>query len=194
MNTIAKIKQRCPWCGSDPTYIAYHDSEWGTPSFDERHLFEKLCLETAQAGLSWITILRKREAYRRAFDNFDAEKIATYTEADVERCLGDPGIVRNRLKIRATIHNAQAYLRLKQETGGLAPYLWDFVGGQTIRNQFASVADVPAQTPLSQALSKDLKKRGFKFVGPTICYAYMQSVGLVDDHLTTCWRRTETPT
>ncbi|MFN2349626.1 MAG: DNA-3-methyladenine glycosylase I, partial [Thioalkalivibrio sp.] len=174
---------RCPWCLAFPEYVRYHDDEWGVPSHDEAHLFEMLILEGAQAGLSWATILKKREAYRIAFDGFDPEKMARYTQHRIETLLQDPGIVRNRLKVQAAVTNARAYLELRDEQGGLAPYLWAFVDGEPVVNRFRDLSEVPAQTPVSEALSKDLKKRGFKFVGPTICYAYMQSVGLVNDHL-----------
>ncbi|HEX5392586.1 MAG TPA: DNA-3-methyladenine glycosylase I [Rhodocyclaceae bacterium] len=180
------MTQRCPWCGDDPLYVAYHDQEWGVPCHDERHLFEFLLLEGAQAGLSWITILRKRENYRKAMDGFAPEKIAGYDEGDVARLLADAGIVRNRLKIRSAITNAQAYLKLRDEVGGLDPYLWGFVKGRPIVNRWRGMQEVPASTPLSDALSKDLSRRGFKFVGSTICYAYMQAIGLVDDHLVDC--------
>ncbi|MCK9283987.1 MAG: DNA-3-methyladenine glycosylase I [Rhodocyclaceae bacterium] len=184
----ANSQSRCPWCGEDPLYRAYHDSEWGMPNHDERTLFEFLILEGAQAGLSWITILRKRTAYRRAFDGFDAERMARYGEAETARLLGDAGIVRNRLKIAAAIGNARAYLALREERGGLDPYVWSFVDGRPIVNTWTSMNEVPARTAVSDALSKDLARRGFKFVGSTICYAYMQAVGLVNDHLLGCYR------
>lgn len=177
---------RCPWCGSDPLYVAYHDQEWGVPCHDERRLFEFLILEGAQAGLSWLTILRKRENYRRAFDEFDPQKIARYGDADVARLLGDAGIVRNRLKVAAAIANARALLQLYEAGGTLDALLWSFTDGQPLINQFRSLAEVPAETPASRAMSKELARRGFKFVGPTICYATMQSLGLVNDHLVTC--------
>jgi DNA-3-methyladenine glycosylase I len=179
---------RCPWCGDDPLYVAYHDQEWGMPCHDDRKLFEFLILEGAQAGLSWITILRKRENYRRALDGFDAERIARYSEDDVARLLTDPGIVRNRLKIAAAIVNAQAFLATRDEFGTFAAYLWRFVDGHQIRNAWHSLSEVPAETPQSRVLSKDLAARGYKFVGPTICYALMQAVGMVDDHLVSCHR------
>lgn len=184
----ANSQSRCPWCGEDPLYRAYHDSEWGMPNHDERTLFEFLILEGAQAGLSWITILRKRTAYRRAFDGFDAERMARYGEAETARLLGDAGIVRNRLKIAAAIGNARAYLALREERGGLDPYVWSFVDGRPIVNTWTTMNEVPARTAVSDALSKDLARRGFKFVGSTICYAYMQAVGLVNDHLLGCYR------
>ena len=171
----------------EPLYVTYHDDEWGLPSHDERHLFEMLVLEGAQAGLSWLTILRKREAYRRAFAQFDCAKIAHFGERDVERLLGDAGIVRNRAKIEATIANARAVLEL----GSLNAYLWEFVGGAPIQNAWRTVQEIPAETDVSRALSKDLKSRGCRFVGPTICYAFMQAVGLVNDHTVDCFRYRE---
>jgi DNA-3-methyladenine glycosylase I len=182
---------RCPWCGDDPLYVAYHDAEWGVPLHDDRALFEFLILEGAQAGLSWITILRKRENYRRAFDGFDAEKVARYGDAEVARLLGDAGIVRNRLKIEAAIGNARALLELREEFGSFDAYLWGFVDGVPVRNCWKSLAEVPATSAVSDALSKDLKARGFKFVGSTICYSLMQAVGLVNDHLIACFRHAQ---
>lgn len=176
---------RCPWCGTDPLYVAYHDSEWGVPDRDPRALWENLILDGFQAGLSWITILRKRDAFRAAFEGFDPAIIATWGEPEVTRLLQDPGIVRHRGKIEATIGNARAYLEI-DAAQGFSAYLWDFVDGAPIQNRFATMADVPAETPLSRALSKDLKARGFKFCGPTIVYAFMQAVGMVNDHLVTC--------
>jgi len=172
----------------DPLYVAYHDEEWGVPSHDDRHLFELLVLEGAQAGLSWSTILHKREGYRSAFAGFDAERVARFGERDVERLLGDQGIVRNRLKVTSAIDNARAVLAVREERGSLAEYLWDFVGGEPIVGGFASLAEVPAETAESLAMSEDLKRRGFRFVGPTICYAFMQATGLVNDHVTSCFR------
>lgn len=177
----------CPWCGDDPLYVAYHDEEWGVPERDSRALFECLMLEGFQAGLSWRTILNKREAFREAFDQFDPGKIAAYGESDVERLLGDAGIVRHRGKIEATIRGARAWREIEASEGFTA-FLWDFVGGGPIQNDFASMADVPAETPLSRDLSKALKKAGFGFCGPTIVYAFMQAAGMVNDHLTTCPR------
>lgn len=185
------MKERCPWCGTDPDYVRYHDEEWGVPSHDDRHLFEMLTLEGAQAGLSWLTILRKREEYRRVFKQFDARKIVKFTDADVARCLADPGIVRNRLKVQSVILNARGYLDVVEEFGGFAPYLWGFVGGETIQGKVPSMSAGQASTKESDAMSKDLKRRGFKFVGTTICYAFMQAVGMVNDHLVTCPRWTE---
>jgi DNA-3-methyladenine glycosylase I len=184
-----KELERCGWCLGDPLYIAYHDEEWGVPCHDERELFERLQLEGFQAGLSWITILRKRENFRKAFDGWDAERIAGYGPDDIARLLNDPGIIRNRLKINAAVKNAQAYLRLRDEVGSLDSYLWNFIGGEPLKQPTpATLADIPAVTPEATALSKDLKRRGFTFVGPTICYALMQSVGMVNDHIATCFR------
>ena len=180
--------KRCWWCGDDPLYQSYHDNEWGVPVHDDRDLFEFLCLEGAQAGLSWITILRKREHYRLVFDEFDAEKIARYDDAKIASLLGDAGIVRNRLKVNGFVKNARAYLALLDEGLSLDSYLWEFVDGRTIQNNCSSPKHVPANTPVSDAMSKDLKKRGFTFVGSTICYAFMQAAGLVNDHLTDCSR------
>lgn len=180
---------RCGWVTLDPLYLAYHDEEWGVPVHDDRHLFEMLILEGAQAGLSWITILKHREGYRRAFEGFDPERIARYGEADVARLLADPGIIRNRAKVASTIKNARAYLALVEETGSLDAFLWPFVGGAPKVNRRRSLRDIPAETAESKALSKELKRRGFGFVGSTICYAFMQAVGMVDDHVLTCFRR-----
>ncbi len=180
--------ERCPWPGiGDPLYSAYHDTEWGVPHADDRRLFEKLILEGFQAGLSWLTILRKREAFRRAFDNFDAERIARYGDKDIERLMADAGIVRNRLKIAATIDNARAYLALRERTT-LAAFLWSHMENGPTLNTFRTMADVPASTPQSKRISKALKAQGFRFTGPTTIYAYMQSVGLVNDHLVGCPR------
>jgi DNA-3-methyladenine glycosylase I len=181
-------RPRCPWCGSDPLYVAYHDDEWGVPQHDDRVLFEFLILEGAQAGLSWLTILRKRDNYRRAFDGFDAARVAAYGESDMARLLADPGIVRNRLKIAAAVTNARAFLDVQREFGSFDAYLWRFVDGRPLRNAWQDVAQIPTTTPASDALSKDLRRRGFKFVGSTICYSLMQAVGLVNDHLTGCFR------
>jgi len=181
-------QKRCWWCGEDPLYQAYHDKEWGVPVHDERGLFEFLCLEGAQAGLSWITILRKREHYQLVFDQFDVNKIARYDEAKIASLLGDAGIVRNKLKVRGFVKNARAYLALLEGGLSLDKYLWDFVDGRPIQNNWQSPDQVPANTPVSDAMSKDLKKRGFTFVGTTICYAFMQAAGLVNDHLSHCPR------
>jgi DNA-3-methyladenine glycosylase I len=185
-------KQRCGWSDGDPLYTIYHDREWGVPVHDDRKLFEMLILEGAQAGLSWITILRKRENYRKAFDNFDAKKIARYDKRKVKQFLANEGIVRNRLKIEATISNAQAFLAVQREFGSFDKYIWQFVGGKPKINARTSLKEVPPKTPESDAMSKDLKKRGFRFVGSTICYAFMQACGMVNDHLTTCFRYDET--
>jgi DNA-3-methyladenine glycosylase I len=174
----------------DPLYQAYHDDEWGVPLHEERKLFEMLCLEGAQAGLSWITILRRREGYRQAFDGFDPEIIAGYGEEKTATLLNDARIVRNRAKIRSVVENARAFQRVQQEFGGFDEYVWGFVGGQPLINCPASMSDLPAETAASRAMSKDLRKRGFSFVGPTICYAFMQACGMVDDHLVSCFRST----
>ena len=183
-------RDRCLWCGDDPEYQRYHDEEWGVVQRDDRVLFEKLCLEGFQAGLSWITILRKRDNFREAFANFDPVKIAEFDQVDIDRLMADSGIVRNRLKIESTISNAQAWLNLMdEEPGGFSKFVWDAVDGETLVNQPQSMADVPGKTPASELLSKRLKKAGFRFVGPTICYAFMQSMGLVDDHILGCWKK-----
>jgi DNA-3-methyladenine glycosylase I len=182
---------RCPWCGADPSYVAYHDQEWGVPQRDETTWFELLILEGAQAGLSWSTILRKRDHYRRALHGFDAERIARYDASDQARLLADPGIVRNRLKIAATSSNAQATLAIRDRFGGLNAYFWGFVDGRPIQNAWTDPAQVPASTPLSDRISRDLKQRGFKFVGTTIMYAHMQATGMVNDHLVSCFRHPE---
>jgi len=179
---------RCPWPGSDPLYRVYHDREWGTPVHDDRQLFEFLTLEGAQAGLAWITILRKREGYRRAFAGFDPEAVARFDAGKVERLLADPGIVRNRLKVNAAISNARAFLRIQEEFDSFAAYMWRFVDGRPRQNAWRNLAEIPASTPQSDALSRDLKRRGFRFVGSTICYAHMQAVGMVNDHLVDCFR------
>src|SRR5438067_1132366 len=178
---------RCPWAITEPS-LTYHDQEWGVPVHDDRKLFEFLILEGAQAGLSWTTILKKRENYRRAFDGFRAEKIARYGARDVRRLLGDAGIVRNRVKITATIQNARAFLSVREEWGSFDRYLWSFVGGKSMQNRWRQLAEVPARTAQSDAMSRDLLRRGFKFVGSTICYALMQATGMVNDHLLTCPR------
>lgn len=185
------VKTRCPWCGTDDLYVAYHDTEWGVPVHDDRLLFEFLILEGAQAGLSWITILRKREAYRRAFAGFDAGKVARFGPRQVERLLADPGIVRNRLKIEAAINNAQRFLEVQEAFGSFDAYVWRFVDGKPIANRWKALKQVPASTKESDVLSKDLKARGFKFVGSTICYAHMQATGMVNDHLVGCFRHDE---
>ena len=183
---------RCEWAPpGDALYLAYHDEEWGMPSRDDRHLFELLVLEGAQAGLSWATILRKREGYRAAFAGFDAQTVAGFGPRDVERLLDDSGIVRNRAKIESAVGNARAALAVAEERGTLAEYLWSFVGGEPIENEWRTLADIPAETAESRAMSKDLKRRGFRFVGPTICYAFMQAAGLVNDHVVACFRHEE---
>jgi DNA-3-methyladenine glycosylase I len=183
---------RCGWVpDADPASIAYHDEEWGVPSHDDRQLFEMLILEGAQAGLSWSTILRKREGYRRAFAGFDVERVARFGDRDVERLLADPGIVRNRLKVESAVTNARAVLAVRDELGSLEAYLWTFVGGRPKRNRFRALSDIPAETDESRAMSKDLKRRGFRFVGPTVCYAFMQATGMVNDHVASCFRHQE---
>ncbi|WP_067518964.1 DNA-3-methyladenine glycosylase I [Endozoicomonas ascidiicola] len=177
---------RCTWCHSDPLYIQYHDNEWGVPTHDDKTLFEFLVLEGAQAGLSWITILKRREGYRNAFHDFDVEKVARMKEQDIERLLQDTGIIRNRLKIKSAIKNANAFIKVQQEFGSFSQYLWSFVDHQPIINHRQTMGEVPATTEVSDRMSKDMKKRNFSFVGSTICYAYMQSMGLVNDHLISC--------
>ena len=184
-------KIRCAWCGDDSLYMKYHDEEWGIPVHNDQLLLAKLILDGAQAGLSWITILRKRENYWQAFDQFDPEKMARYDEAKIAELMGNAGIIRNRQKINSAIKNAQAYLRLREELGSFDEYLWSFVGGRPIVNAIKSEADYVATSPESEAMAKDLKKRGFSFVGPTICYAFMQAVGMVNDHLVSCFRYEE---
>ena len=179
---------RCWWAGTDPLYIKYHDDEWGRAVVDDARLFEKICLEGFQAGLAWITILRKRDRYREAFDKFDARRIARYDSKKIRSLLKDPGIVRNRLKVTATISNARAFLKVQEEFGSFDAYIWKFVGGKPKQNRWTARTGVPAKTPESDAMSKDLKRRGFRFVGSTICYAFMQAVGMVNDHATTCFR------
>jgi DNA-3-methyladenine glycosylase I len=190
MKNRSEQNMRCPWCGTDPVYVAYHDTEWGAPEWDSRALWEKLVLDGFQAGLSWITILRKRENFRNAFDGFDPMRVARYGEAEVERILADAGVVRHRGKIEATIGNARAWVEIEGE-GGFDRFLWDLAGGAPIQNDFATMLEVPAETPLSREISKALKARGFKFCGPTIVYAFMQAVGMVNDHLTGCPRHAE---
>ena len=186
---MAKPKTRCKWAeGVSPQYIEYHDREWGVPVYDDRVQFEFLILEGAQAGLSWSTILNKREGYRKAFAEFDPEKVARFTKRRVEKLLGNPAIVRNRLKVESTVSNAKAFLKVQDEFGSFSDYIWGFVDGRPIRNRFEKDGDVPATSPESDALSKDLKKRGFRFVGSTIVYAHMQATGLVNDHIVACFR------
>jgi len=186
---MASPKKRCPWCLGSDAYVRYHDQEWGVPVNDDRLLFEFLILEGAQAGLSWSTILNKRDSYRRAFAGFDPRRVARFGAADVRRLLADAGIVRNRLKIESAIGNAKAFLAVRKELGTFDVYLWQFVGGHPVQNRRRSMKQVPARTPVSDALSKDLKGRGFRFVGSTICYAFMQAVGMVNDHVAGCYRR-----
>jgi DNA-3-methyladenine glycosylase I len=183
---------RCEWAvGSDELMLAHHDEEWGVPSHDDRHLFEMLTLEGAQAGLSWSTILRKRDGYRRVFAGFDPATVAGFGSADVERLLEDTGIVRNRLKVESTVNNAARVLEVQEELGSLDAYLWAFVDGRPIVNDFRTLAELPSETDLSKAISKDLKRRGFRFIGPTVVYAFMQTVGMVDDHTVDCFRRSQ---
>lgn len=181
-------QKRCTWPGTDPLYCRYHDREWGVPLHNERRLFEFLVLEGAQAGLSWITILRKRAAYRRAFHNFDYRRVARYGERDVKRLLGDAGIVRNELKVRSAIRNARAFLKVREECGSFDRYIWDFVDGKPLVNRWRETRQIPPRTALSDRISKDLKQRGFNFVGSTIIYAHMQATGMVNDHLVSCFR------
>jgi DNA-3-methyladenine glycosylase I len=189
MSSSGKI--RCQWCGDDPLYIHYHDTEWGVPVRDDRKLFEFLVLDGAQAGLSWLTILKKRRNYRRAFDRFDPEKIARYSEPKITSLLSNPGIVRNRKKIESAVTNARAMLAVQSETGSFSDYLWQFVDGVTIKNRYQSIDQIPARTDASEAMSRELKRRGFRFVGPTICYAFMQAAGMVNDHIVSCFRYDE---
>ncbi|MCZ8513616.1 DNA-3-methyladenine glycosylase I [Paenibacillus filicis] len=185
------MKQRCGWVNDDPLYADYHDQEWGVPVHDDRMLFEMLILEGAQAGLSWYTVLKKRERYREVFDGFVPETVAGYGPDKIEALLADPGLIRNRLKMQAAVVNAKAFLRVREEFGTFDRYIWQFVGGRPLVNHWGSMKEVPASTPESDRMSKDLKKRGFKFVGSTICYAYMQATGMVMDHILTCFRHEE---
>lgn len=189
MKKDEKALERCAWAGDDPLYIAYHDTEWGVPVFDDRVLFEFLVLEGAQAGLSWLTVLKKRENYRLAFSGFDPGKVARFDEENIQRLLTDPGIIRNRLKVVSAVNNARAFLKVQAEFGSFAKYCWGFVGGRPRVNRFKSLSEVPARSPESDAFSADLKRRGFKFVGSTIVYAYMQAVGMVNDHTVDCFMR-----
>ena len=185
------MKKRCTWCGDDPLYVKYHDKEWGVPVRSDKKHFEFLILEGAQAGLSWITVLKKREAYRQAMDNFDFNMVATYKEAKVKQLLKNPGIIRNELKIRSTIRNAKAFIEIRKEFGTFNKYIWQFVNNKPIQNSWKLMKNVPAKTELADTISKDLKKRGFNFVGPTIVYAYMQAIGMINDHTTDCFRYLE---
>jgi len=182
---------RCEWAGDDPLYVSYHDEDWGVPVHDDHKLFEFLILEGAQAGLSWITILRKRESYREAFDQFDPEKVARYDEARIAALLENPGIIRNRLKVRSAVQNARAFLKVQEEFGSFDRFIWGFVDHQPIVNRWEKMSDLPASTPLSEQISKEMKKRGFNFVGPTIIYAHMQATGMVNDHTVDCFRYKE---
>ncbi len=184
-------KSRCPWCLADADYIAYHDRQWGVPVHDDRLLFEFLVLEGAQAGLSWLTILKKRSNYRQAFDDFDPQKVARYDEKKIMRLMADSGIVRNRLKITAAVSNAAAFLKVQEKHGSFNSYIWQFVGGRPLINNWTRPEQVPASSPVSEKMSRELKKLGFRFVGPTICYAFMQAVGMVNDHLVSCFRHAE---
>lgn len=188
---MTKITNRCPWCGTDSLYVTYHDTEWGVPVKDDKTLFEFLVLESFQAGLSWITILRKRENFRKAFDDFDYKKIAEYQEDKIQELLHDAGIIRNKLKVRAAVTNAQAFLKVQEEFGSFSDYIWGFVNGKPIKNKLQSLSEAPTTTALSDKISKDLKKRGFKFMGSTVVYAYMQATGMVNDHLVDCFRYDE---
>lgn len=181
-------EKRCVWGDSHPLYVDYHDKEWGAPVHDDQKLFELLILEGAQAGLSWLTILKKRENYRKAFDDFQPALVAKYTPKKIEKLLQDEGIIRNRRKVESAVHNARIFMDVQKEFGSFDKYIWGFVNGKTIKNRFKNGGEIPAETDESRKMSKDLKKRGFKFVGPTICYAYMQSAGLVNDHVTSCFR------
>ena len=184
-------RPRCPWAGDDPLYLEYHDRQWGVPVHDDRMLFEMLLLEGAQAGLSWITILRRREEYRRVFAGFDPARLARWGERQIAKALADPGIVRNRLKVRSAVRNARAFLDVVEEHGSFDRYLWELAGGAPRQNRWTALAEVPAETPESRALSRELRARGFSFVGPTICYAFQQAVGVVNDHLVSCFRHRE---
>ncbi|WP_029654154.1 DNA-3-methyladenine glycosylase I [Marinobacter daepoensis] len=188
---MTKNTGRCPWCGTDPLYVHYHDTVWGRPEYDDQALFEKLCLDGQQAGLSWITILRKQESYRQAYAGFDPERIARFTDQDIERLLQDPGIIRNRLKVHSMIRNARSYLALREAGQSFSGFLWQFVDGQPIQNHWQTLSQVPVTTPESDAMSRALKKAGFNFVGPTIVYAFMQATGMVNDHLVSCQAHAE---
>ena len=185
------MKTRCEWSGSDPLYQDYHDNEWGVPEYDDRKLFEMLILEGAQAGLSWITILKKRQNYLKAFDNFEPKKVAAYNETKIQELLNNEGIVRNKLKVNAAVQNARTFLEIQKDNGDFNSYIWQFVDGKPKKNAFKQLKNLPAKTPESEAMSKDLLKRGFKFVGPTICYAFMQACGMVNDHVVSCYRYNE---
>jgi len=186
-----KAKTRCDWCQGDELYLDYHDNEWGKPVYDDQTLFEFLLLEGAQAGLSWITILRKRENYRKAYDGFDAEKIARYSEKRINRLLQNPGIIRNKLKVRSAVNNARQFLEIKSKGAGFTDYIWQFVEGEPLQNNFRALSEIPATTEISDVMAKTLKKDGFNFVGSTICYAFMQATGMVNDHTVDCYRHKE---
>lgn len=185
------MNKRCDWCGTEPIYVDYHDKDWGVPVHDDRMHFEMIILDGAQAGLSWITILKRRDSYREAFDNFDAVKVSRYDDKKVEKLLTNPGIIRNRLKVNSAVKNAQAFLKIQKEFGSFDDYIWQFVNHKTIQNKWKKMSELPAKTAESDAMSKDLKKRGFSFVGSTICYAYMQAAGMINDHITNCFRYKE---
>ncbi|MEX0999583.1 MAG: DNA-3-methyladenine glycosylase I [Thermodesulfobacteriota bacterium] len=185
------MNKRCDWSGAEPIYVDYHDKEWGVPVHDDRMHFEMIILDGAQAGLSWITILKRRDSYREAFDNFDAVKVSRYDDKKVEKLLTNPGIIRNRLKVNSAVKNAQAFLKIQEEFGSFDDYIWQFVNHKTIQNKWKKMAELPAKTAESDAMSKDLKKRGFSFVGSTICYAYMQAAGMINDHTADCFRYKE---
>ena len=185
------MKKRCEWCGTDPLYVKYHDEEWGVPVHDDKKHFEMIILDGAQAGLSWLTVLRKRENYRKAFSDFDPAKVARYTEKKIEKLLNNPGIIRNKLKINSAITNARAFLKVQEEFGSFDKYIWQFVNYKPIINKWKSIDELPATSKESDGMSKDMKKRGFKFVGSTICYAYMQAAGMVNDHIVSCFRYKE---
>ena len=184
-------EQRCPWCGDDPIYVAYHDEVWGVPEYDSLALFEKLCLDGQQAGLSWLTILKKQASYRAAYDHFDPERIARYDDRKIQALLQDPGIIRNRLKVHSIIRNAKSYLQMTSDGGSFSDFLWSFVGGKPLQNQWQAFEDVPVYTPEAEAMSRALKQQGFNFVGPTIVYAFMQATGMVNDHLVYCPRHAQ---
>ena len=185
------MPKRCEWCGTEDIYVDYHDKEWGVPVHDDRLHFEMIILDGAQAGLSWITILKRREGYRKTFDNFDVTKVAGYNDKKIEKLLADPGIIRNRLKVKSAVQNAEAFLKIQKEFGSFDNYIWQFVNHKTIRNKWKKMGELPSKTKESDQMSKDLKKRGFSFVGSTICYAYMQAAGMVNDHTTDCFRYKE---
>ena len=185
------MKNRCEWCGGEPIYVDYHDKEWGVPVHDDRLHFEMIILDGAQAGLSWITILKRRDSYREAFNNFNPEKLARFSDKKIEKLLQNPGIIRNKLKVHSAVKNAKAFLEIQKEFGSFDKYIWQFTGNGTIHNSWQEMKEIPAKTPESDTMSKDLKKRGFSFVGSTICYAYMQAAGMVNDHVTDCFRYEE---